>query len=117
MWRGYSKDTWEPAENLDDCRDKLIEFHRLTDEMRITDQYHPQFEFDSDERDMFLNALYDSGHVNFDIYDKIILGRINYYDYNNYVSDFRIESVPIAEIGQRGRKEEELKRREEFDLF
>ncbi|CAG8470473.1 10771_t:CDS:2 [Dentiscutata heterogama] len=116
-WKGYSKDTWEPAENLDDCREKLDEFHRLSDEMKIADQYCSQYEFDPEERDLFLNALHDSDRVNFDLYDKIILGRIKDFDYNDYASDPRIESVPIAEIGQRGRREEELKCREECDLF
>ncbi|CAG8504313.1 9948_t:CDS:2 [Cetraspora pellucida] len=118
MWRGYSKDTWEPVENLDDCREKLEEFHKLSNEMKINDHCHSQYEFDPEERNMFLNALYDSGRINFDLYDKIVLGRIKDYDYNDNASDPRIENVPIAEIGERGKKEEEeSKRHEECDLF
>ncbi|CAG8515528.1 6411_t:CDS:2 [Cetraspora pellucida] len=124
-------DNWEPdryevdqiiahkvMNNLDDCREKLEEFHKLSNEMNINDHCHSQYEFDPEERTMFLNALYDSGRINFDLYDKIVLGRIKDYDYNDNASDPRIENVPIAEIGERGKKEEEeSKRHEECDLF
>ncbi|CAG8753306.1 1071_t:CDS:2, partial [Racocetra persica] len=105
--------------NLDDCREKLDEFRKLSNEMKITEQCHQQYECDPEERIMFLNAYNDSGRINFDLYDKIILGRIKKdYEYNEYVSDLMIECVPVAEISERGRKEEEeAKRREEYDLF
>ena len=28
-WTGYDDTTWEPIENLDNCKDLLLEFHRL----------------------------------------------------------------------------------------
>ncbi|CAG8476549.1 12800_t:CDS:2 [Cetraspora pellucida] len=111
MWRGYSKDTWEPVENLDDCRDKLYEFHKLSDEIKMNEQHH-LYELDPEERNMFLNALHDSSHINFDLYDKIILGRTRDYD---YLSEPRIESVPIAEISERNQKEKEAKQQDQND--
>ncbi|CAG8485878.1 14168_t:CDS:2 [Racocetra fulgida] len=60
--------------------------------MRIKEPYN-LYEFDPKERNMFLNAIQDSDHINFDLYDKIILGRTKDYD---YLSEPRIESTAYA---------------------
>ncbi|CAG8573460.1 23219_t:CDS:2 [Gigaspora margarita] len=120
-------DHWEPnryeidhiiahkvVNNLDDCREKLNEFYKLSDELKISDQFRSSNELDPEERSMFLNALQDSNSADYDLYDKIILGRTKNHD---YLSEPRIESVPIAEIGERGQMEYEEKLKEDIDLY
>ncbi|CAG8713243.1 6199_t:CDS:2 [Dentiscutata erythropus] len=115
VWKGYSKDTWEPVENLDDCREKLYDFHKLSNEIKLNDQLQSDYEFDPEERKLFLDALQDSSSVNYELYDKVILGRTKDF---NYLSEPTIESVPISEIGERGKLESELNQKDEdSDLY
>ncbi|CAG8445298.1 10331_t:CDS:2 [Acaulospora colombiana] len=84
QWKGYSKDTWEPRENLDNCPELLERFFQMAQETELITQmnvnvyknYENIWCIGPEERKIFYES-YEMGQMfNEDMYDKLILKSI-----------------------------------------
>ncbi|KAF0484686.1 chromobox protein-like 3-like [Gigaspora margarita] len=96
QWKGYSKPTWEPRENLDDCALLLDSFYKVAKDTEPEALTLTGVPTDDDFKQKLLEAHQSSMHLNIELYDKLILKR-GVKD----TSDIgpKIETVPIVSFG------------------
>ncbi|CAG8664092.1 15174_t:CDS:2 [Gigaspora rosea] len=96
QWKGYSKPTWEPRENLDDCSILLDSFYKVAKDTEPETLILTGVPTDDDFKQKLLEAHQSSMHLNIELYDRLILKR-GVKD----TSDIgpKIESVPIVSFG------------------
>ncbi|CAG8666102.1 12676_t:CDS:2, partial [Acaulospora colombiana] len=110
QWKGYSKDTWEPRENLDNCPELLERFFQMAQETELITQmnvnvyknYENIWSTGPEERRIFYES-YEMGQMfNEDMYDKLILKkyndrerRIEYSGKDSIAEDYKVEDVPL----------------------
>ncbi|CAJ0764055.1 4904_t:CDS:2 [Entrophospora sp. SA101] len=96
QWKGYTKATWEPVENLDGCKEALKRFHKLAKDTDIDfsskigkgRKQRPR----SDELQNRLKTCYADGRrTDLDLYQKIWIKRN--YPGKNERTEPRIETV------------------------
>ncbi|CAG8625922.1 2372_t:CDS:2, partial [Acaulospora morrowiae] len=110
QWKGYSKDTWEPRENLDSCPELLEKFFQMAQETELIPQvnvntcknYENIWRIGPEEKRLFLENYKMGQMFNEDVYNKLILKkcgererRMNYSGKDSFAEDYKIEDVPL----------------------
>ncbi|RGB32508.1 hypothetical protein C1646_762773 [Rhizophagus diaphanus] len=93
QWKGYTKPTWEPRENLDNCTEALDSFFSLIkdadfDSKSESDLKHEKW------RSSIKEAYETSKKFDYEIYEKYILRR----GLIEVGEGYKIENVPFANI-------------------
>ncbi|CAG8583146.1 6610_t:CDS:2, partial [Dentiscutata erythropus] len=96
QWKGYSKPTWEPRENLDDCALLLDSFYKVAKDTEPESVTPTGVPTDDDFKQKLLEAHQSSMHLNMELYDRLILKR-GVKD-NSDIGP-KIENVPIVSFG------------------
>ncbi|CAG8563583.1 28387_t:CDS:2, partial [Racocetra persica] len=96
QWKGYSKPTWEPRENLDDCAILLDSFYKVAKDTEPEPSTPTGVPTDDDFKQKLLEAHQSSMHLNIELYDKLILKR-GIKDTGDIGP--KIENVPMVSFG------------------